>query len=1120
MMGPESCCKNVRWLALLGIVLTPAALGEELTARPAILKPAHSEVDFRYRDDVVSVQFVDGSNVRLRAGRLVASGTRGLDELHARLPGGAWVRPYNVSEAQLDTWRGTAARNLGREVADLNLHYYYFLPEGSDVAAVLGTLNALPGVEIALPVPRPVLPPTPPNYQPSQGYRNPATRGIDADGMAALPGGTGGAVAIADLEYSWNLAHGDFPVVTLLGATPNDPFNDNNHGTGVLGELIAMFNGWGVTGATYGSMMYVVATNTGAGSGVWDVGGAITTALGTLGPGDVILIEQQYPGPNYTGSPPGTQAGLVPVEWYQPWYNAIVTAVGNGVIVVEAAGNGSENLDAAVYSTGNGGHWPFLPQNDSGAIIVGAGAAPALFNGSDTARSRLGFSNYGSTVDLQGWGESVVTTCCGDLYSAEGVNLYYTSGFSGTSSASPIVASACALLSSAYKTATGLSLAPAAVRQYLVSTGSPQQAGTYPVSQNIGPLPDTTSAFSTLLVANDCNHNGIFDSVDIASGTSHDCNFDGVPDECQPPFYLGGSRLYVDSAAPGLNTGASWVDAYRDLTTALCVAASNASVREIWVARSTPYCPRAGFYASDPRTATFPLVSGVAVYGGFLGWEFNLGQRLPQVNVTVLSGDLRRDDLPGFGNTSDNAYHVVTASGCDATAVLDGFTVRAGEATGVPGQPLDADSGGGVFARNGGPTIRGCTIEQNRAIAGGGLALIVPGSALLDNCLVQNNQSLVRGGGGGWLDSGGQPTVRQSQFSGNSAFGGGDGGGLLCTDNVAVTIDACLFELNNANGGGGGVAIGGDDGCQPQISDTVLHANTAQLDGGGLLTLYAARPHVNACRFVANTTSSSGAGAGARTSVVAYGAAPTFTNCIFTGNQAIATGGGVDVAPQTYATVTNCSFAFNHAPAGTSVSFRNTSAASGCTITNSILWNMGGVEVFESLPNPPLASVTYCDVRTPRTGTGNIYTDPAFADADGLDNMPGSLDDNLRIRGSSPVIDAGDDDADTDMWQPGVQALPAADFGGRTRCADQPYVMDTGNAGIAGAPVVDMGAYEFLMGDFDFDGAIGPLDFGLLEACLSGPDVFSGAGCVEQDITRDNDTDMQDFAEFQLAFGR
>jgi len=41
------------------------------------------------------------------------------------------------------------------------------------------------------------------------------------------------------------------------------------------------------------------------------------------------------------------------------------------------------------------------------------------------------------------------------------------------------------------------------------------------------------ACWSTIALADDCNNNGIDDAVDIANGTSQDCQPDGVPDECQ-----------------------------------------------------------------------------------------------------------------------------------------------------------------------------------------------------------------------------------------------------------------------------------------------------------------------------------------------------------------------------------------------------------------------------------------------------------------------------------------------------------------------------------------------------------------------------------------------------------
>ncbi|MFO0972357.1 MAG: S8 family serine peptidase [Phycisphaerae bacterium] len=515
--------RRFEWVALvvaLSAWHVPGLLAAGLVPRAAVIKPARTVVNPAvFRTDVIAVKFRDDLRVRLRAGRLTDEGSGALAPAAATLAnlGGRWERVHTVPEARLDEMRAAAERATGRTVADLNTDYFLHLPAGQSAAAAIGALNALASVELAQPVALPVAAPVPPNFQANQGYLGLATAGVGATCMWNVPGGTGANSKIADAEYSWNRNHNDLGATTLLGGAPTDPFNNDNHGTAVLGEIGALNNGNGVTGIVYGTTMYVVAVNVG---GVQNVAGAITTAAANLAGGDVILIEQQYPGPNYTGVPAGTQVGLVPVEWNVGIYNAIVAAVGNGIVVVEAGGNGSQNLDAAVYSTGNGGHWPFLAANDSGALIVGAGAVPG---GSDVDRSRLGFSNYGSTVDLQGWGEKVYSTGYGDAYAAEGKNNWFTAVFSGTSSASPIVASACVALQSAYKVAGGAFLTPAQVKNALQTTGSPQQNGTNPATQNIGPRPDVPKAICSLVPAMDSNANGRPDLCDGLAGLQACC---------------------------------------------------------------------------------------------------------------------------------------------------------------------------------------------------------------------------------------------------------------------------------------------------------------------------------------------------------------------------------------------------------------------------------------------------------------------------------------------------------------------------------------------------------------------------------------------------------------------
>jgi serine protease len=449
-------------------------------------KPVHTTLESFHRRDVVRVKFKDDLAIRLRGGELSDLGTHSLDTARATLAllsGGEWRRAHTLGENDLERLRANASRNLGRATSDLNLQFDLVLPASVTAEQAIDALNALDCVELADPAPMPPPAPTVPDFQPNQTYLLSAPNGINATNAWSFAGGTGAGVRVCDIEYSYNASHADLPPVTVVGATVVDPFNSTQHGTAVIGEIAAVPNGFGVTGIANGVTMFFSAANTVNG---YHVDAAVVAAIQNLAPGDVILLEQQAYGPNNV---------LLPVEWDVTVYNAIQTAIGNGIVVVEAAANGGQDLDAPALNTGHNGHLPFLPQNDSGAILVGAGASPV---GVSVDRSRLAFSNYGSTVDLQGWGELVYTAGLGTAYSADGVNQYYASNFNGTSSASPMITSACAMLEAAHKAKTGTVLTPAEVRAALIATGNAQQAGQFPSSQHIGPRPDIAAAIQAL----------------------------------------------------------------------------------------------------------------------------------------------------------------------------------------------------------------------------------------------------------------------------------------------------------------------------------------------------------------------------------------------------------------------------------------------------------------------------------------------------------------------------------------------------------------------------------------------------------------------------------------------
>lgn len=162
--------------------------------------------------------------------------------------------------------------------------------------------------------------------------------------------------------------------------------------------------------------------------------------------GDVIYLAAYRPGPNAPDPPQGPK-GFIPLEFWPAEFVAIRYAVNKGIVVVEAAGNGLENLDAPIYNrrpTGFPTWWrnPFNLRNpSSGAILVGAGCPPPGVHGRNhgTDCSCLSFSNYSSRVDCQGWGMEVTSTGYGDLQGGVNQDLWYTDIFNGTSSASPIV---------------------------------------------------------------------------------------------------------------------------------------------------------------------------------------------------------------------------------------------------------------------------------------------------------------------------------------------------------------------------------------------------------------------------------------------------------------------------------------------------------------------------------------------------------------------------------------------------------------------------------------------------------------------------------------------------------
>ena len=579
--------------------------------------------------------------------------------------------------------------------------------------------------------------------------------------------------------------------------------------------------------------------------------------------------------------------------------------------------------------------------------------------------------------------------------------------------------------------------------------------------------------------------------------------------------------LYVDIDATGSGDGTSWNDAYTDLSEALV---SKDKFTEIWVADGI-YLP------GDTRPSSFLLPSNIAVYGGFNGTENARSEKDPNINITILSGDI------GVQNdNSDNVYHVVIPS---SGSILSGFRISDGNANQNYSND-DRGKGGGLWGESSSFSVSDCNFSFNNSYQGGsGMYLKdvnatfincefysnttesfgVGGAAYLldsnvsfagtnffvnsshleggaikgenssidfNNSEFQNNQSLTSNGGGAIHLTSGTFLFNQCEFSSNfSIHEGGalfaadtngsiirsrfignqnttsSGGGALYLTSTSAVISDCNFSSNithaNNFGGaikldqsspsitncafvrnqstinsGGAIYIGAN--CNPSFINNTFSYNSAAIFGGalfvedadlsmdtglflgnyskyggaigtqGLVSVYI--NNMKAIGNEANVTADSKAGfiylnSGTTSSI--------FVNSIFLGNKSLGRFGVL--RPNGLSRFVNCTIVGNQAGTdggvillfegdsielGNCIVWNNSAATTG----NDIWVNSGTASANNSLFDPTQSSGSIM-------GTSNIALDPFFVDADGADNILGTVDDDVSLQSTSPALDIG-----------------------------------------------------------------------------------------------------------------
>lgn len=356
------------------------------------------------------------------------------------------------------------------------------------------------------------------------------------------------------------------------------------------------------------------------------------------------------------------------------------------------------------------------------------------------------------------------------------------------------------------------------------------------------------------------------------------------------------------------------------------------------------------------QTSSFTLPSGIAIYGGFAGVETLRAQRNYTDNVVILTGDV---GVPG--NTNDNAYHVVSAVNVNANTVIDGVTIRDGNAN---GSATATQSGGGIY--------------------------IYYGDLTVENVIFSNNSASFYGGG--LYSRYGAPTLRNVQFNGNQALYGGG----MYNRSIAITMTDIAFINNSASIGGG---LNNKDG-RPVMTNVRFEGNTATSQGGGLYNNDGA-PELTNVRFENNRAASLGGGMYSDTG------APRLTAVQFISNSSTSSnGGGIYLSKDTL-TLAESVFMSNTARSHGGALYAYKSTASGANISllgNSARYNGGAVFTDRSdmqLTNLTAAynqgkygGVFYNDTSTVTLTNATLYTNLATVDGGAIfnDAAPATID--------------------------------------------------------------------------------------------------------------------------------
>lgn len=233
----------------------------------------------------------------------------------------------------------------------------------------------------------------------------------------------------------------------------------------------------------------------------------------------------------------------------------------------------------------------------------------------------------------------------------------------------------------------------------------------------------------------------------------------------------------------------------------------------------------------------------------------------------------------------------------DSTTSVEGFTVRAGDATGFDSPN---DRGGGAWVDYAAPLFRDCVFRDCRAGRGGGVWLW-HGTGRFINCEFRNNWAEV---GGGVAGSYSPARFQNCTISDNVADGFG-GGTDFQDSETGVTFLDCRLERNDAGSHGyGGAAYFYQ--CNSHYADCIISGNLARYAAG--LDIFQQSDALLERCTVSDNIATGGEGGGL---VSSYGSTPRLVDCDLSNNRA--RHGGAAFIKDSSITLENCTLNANSA---------------------------------------------------------------------------------------------------------------------------------------------------------------------------------------------------------------